>query len=109
MEKPLDLRVLKTRKALTAALYSLLCEKSMDNITVTELCERAVVRKATFYKHFGDKNELLTYMIQELQRLALEENTIGVRPGYTCNPIISAASDILWISSKAMKCLLPVF
>lgn len=77
MEKKLDLRVQKTRGALTGALYDLLCEKSLDNITVTELCDRAVIRKATFYKHFGDKTELLTYMIQELQRISLEENKIG--------------------------------
>jgi len=76
-EKKLDLRVQKTRSALTGALYDLLCEKSLDDITVTELCNRAVIRKATFYKHFGDKTELLTYMIQELQRISLEENTIG--------------------------------
>ena len=77
MEKKVDLRVQKTRSALTAALYDLLCEKSLDDITVTELCKRAVIRKATFYKHFGDKNELLTYMIQQLQDIALEENMLG--------------------------------
>lgn len=77
MEKKSDLRVQKTRHALTTALYELLCEKSLNDITVTELCERAVIRKATFYKHFGDKNELLTYMIQQLQDIALEENTLG--------------------------------
>lgn len=77
MEKKLDLRVQKTRAALTDALYDLLCEKSLNDITVTELCDRAMVRKATFYKHFGDKNELLAYMIQELQTLAFEQNTLG--------------------------------
>lgn len=80
MEKKLDLRIQKTRGALTNALYELLCQKSMDKITVTEICECAVVRKATFYKHFGDKTELLVYMIQELQRRSLEENTIGYDP-----------------------------
>ena len=35
---------------------------------MTELCERAETRRATFYKHFGDKSELLVYMIQELQQ-----------------------------------------
>lgn len=77
MEKKLDLRVYKTRKALTEALYDLLCEKSFDKITITELCERAMVRKATFYKHFADKTELLAYMIRELQQMALEQNAIG--------------------------------
>ena len=80
MEKKLDLRVVKTRAALTDALYELMCEKSLDDITVTELCDRAVIRKATFYKHFGDKTELLVYMIQEMQRLTKENNTIGYDP-----------------------------
>lgn len=77
MEKKLDLRVQKTRSALTNALYDLMCQKSLDEITVTELCEKAVIRKATFYKHFGDKTELLVYMIQEMQRLSEETNIIG--------------------------------
>lgn len=81
MEKKLDLRVQKTRSALTNALYQLLCEKSLDDITVTELCNRAVIRKATFYKHFGDKTELLVYMMQELQRISREENSVGYNPG----------------------------
>ena len=80
MEKKLDLRVQKTRSALTSALYDLMCQKSLDDITVTELCEKAVIRKATFYKHFGDKTELLVYMIQEMQRLSEEENQIGYDP-----------------------------
>ena len=78
--KKLDLRVRKTRAALTGALYDLMCEKSLDQITVTELCDRAQVRKATFYKHFGDKSELLTYMIREMQDRALEENAVGLDP-----------------------------
>ena len=77
MEKKLDLRVQKTRAALTSSLYSLLCEKGLNEITVTELCDRAMVRKATFYKHFADKSELLAYMIQDLQRVAYEQNTLG--------------------------------
>mgnify|MGYP004467021385 CR=1 FL=1 len=81
MEKKLDLQVQKTRSALTNALYDLMCQKNLDEITVTELCEKAVVRKATFYKHFGDKTELLVYMIQELQRLSEENNIIGYDPG----------------------------
>lgn len=76
----LDLRVQKTHGALIAALYDLMSKKSFDEITVTELCERAVIRKATFYKHFGDKTELLVYMIRELQRISAEENTIGYNP-----------------------------
>ncbi|MCD8008277.1 MAG: TetR/AcrR family transcriptional regulator [Clostridiales bacterium] len=77
MEKKLDLRVQKTYKALLKALYDLLCEKSFDDITVTELCDRAETRKATFYKHFGDKRELFTFMVKEMQRTAREGNEIS--------------------------------
>lgn len=80
MDKKVDLRVQKTRKALTTALYELMSKKDLDKITVTELCERAVIRKATFYTHFGDKTELLIYMIRELQRISYEENAIGYDP-----------------------------
>ena len=68
MDEKLDLRIKKTHKALIKAMHQLLTEKSFDEISVTELCARAEVRRATFYKHFGDKSELLVYMIQELQK-----------------------------------------
>lgn len=80
MDKTLDLRVQKTHTALLKALYDLLCEKSFDKITVTELCDRALVRKATFYKHFGDKNELFSYMIREMQQRAQEEKFVQYDP-----------------------------
>lgn len=80
VEQKLDLRVQKTHRALLNALYDLLCEKCFDKITVTELCERAETRKATFYKHFADKNELLVYMIKEMQRKSKEENAIEYNP-----------------------------
>lgn len=67
MEKKIDLRVQKTRSALVLSLFELMRYKSLDEITVTEICEKAMIRKATFYKHFGDKTELLVYMIQKLQ------------------------------------------
>lgn len=68
MEEKIDLRIRKTHSALMQALQELLCEKSFDEISVSELCDRAQTRRATFYKHFRDKSDLLTYMIQMLQQ-----------------------------------------
>lgn len=67
MNTKTDLRVQKTYKALFKALQELLSEKNFDEITVTELCERAETRKATFYKHFSDKSDLFVFMVQSLQ------------------------------------------
>lgn len=67
MEQKTDLRIIKTYKALTEALKDLLLKKPLTEITVNEICERAVVRRATFYKHFGDKYELLTFILNEMR------------------------------------------
>ncbi|NNJ31771.1 TetR/AcrR family transcriptional regulator [Lacrimispora defluvii] len=42
-------------------------EKRFEDITVNELCDRAMIRRATFYKHFGDKYEFFTFIIREIQ------------------------------------------
>lgn len=75
-----DLRVRKTYKALLGALYGLLCEKSMDDISVTELCDRAEIRKATFYKHFASKYDLLSYMVENLQDSFGEKSAEHIDP-----------------------------
>jgi len=67
MENPLDLRIQKTYKALTEAFLQLLKTKRFESITVNELCEVAMVRRATFYKHFADKYEFFTFFVQCVQ------------------------------------------
>ncbi|MBR6525914.1 MAG: TetR/AcrR family transcriptional regulator [Clostridia bacterium] len=57
-----DARILHTRKALRNALLSLLPEKSVDTLTVKEVCEKANVSRATFYKHYKDCFDLLKQM-----------------------------------------------
>ena len=56
-----DLRITKTYRALTEAFFELLSQKKFEDITVNEICNRAVVRRATFYKHFGDKFEFFVF------------------------------------------------
>lgn len=47
-------------------MCSLLAEKSYDDVTVIELCERAEVVRITFYNDFKDKDEFLGCCIKEL-------------------------------------------
>ena len=65
MEKPLDLRIQKTHTALINTFLQLLQTKRFENITINELCELAMVRRATFYKHFADKYEYFIFYIRE--------------------------------------------
>ena len=61
-----DRRTQKTRKALSAALISLMREKSYESIAVQEILDRADIGRSTFYTHFRDKNELLVDGLQGL-------------------------------------------
>ena len=62
-----DLRVQKTKAALFHAFYDLLSEKSFEDITVNELCERATIRRATFYKHYRDKQDFLVSIVKRFR------------------------------------------
>ena len=61
MEKKLDLRIQKTYQALHNAFTILLEEKNFEEITVNELCDAAMIRRTTFYKHFADKYEYFQF------------------------------------------------
>jgi AcrR family transcriptional regulator len=61
-----DRRIRKTREALSNALVGLILEKGYDAITIKDITDRADVAHATFYRHFGDKDELLRHKLQEL-------------------------------------------
>src|SRR5437763_13744482 len=61
----LDLRVRRTYKFLWDALLALMTERNFESITVTDICERAMVHRTTFYKHYEDKNGLLFHVIQD--------------------------------------------
>lgn len=67
MEKKYDLRIIRTYKSLTEAFLQLMSEKHFENITINELCERAMIRRTTFYKHFADKYEFFRFFVCQLQ------------------------------------------
>lgn len=67
MAKKEDLRIIKTKAALTSAFFEMLENKTLEEITVNDLCEKAGVRRATFYKHFNDKNDFTIYLIKDVR------------------------------------------
>ena len=76
MQKKTDLRILKTYTALTTTFLQLLEKKCFEDITVNELCSLALVRRATFYKHFADKYEFFIFVIKKIQQQFYDENTL---------------------------------
>jgi AcrR family transcriptional regulator len=78
-----DPRVTKTRAALAQAVLALASEKPFADVTITEIAERAGVGYASFFRHYKDKDALLTAvadtMIEDLVAIImpamLEEDT----------------------------------
>ena len=70
----MDKRIEKTDKALQETLLSLLKEKDIEEITVKEICEKAMTSRITFYAHYRDKYELLYNIIQILGERIYEES-----------------------------------
>lgn len=65
MEEKTDLRIRKTYKALCDAFVTILEKKRFDDLTVNELCDEAMIRRATFYKHFADKYDFFSFFIRQ--------------------------------------------
>lgn len=61
-----DIRVLKTQKALRQSFLTLSQNSDFDQITIDSLCQEAMVRRTTFYRHFHDKYDFLGHVLQSL-------------------------------------------
>ena len=66
MSNPTDLRVIKTRQAIRIALISLLSEKELSDITISELSAPAQVNRKTFYRHYRSISDVVTEFENEL-------------------------------------------
>lgn len=61
----MDLRIQKTLREIHRAFLSLAAEKPMERITVKELCDRAMINKATFYSHYDNMDSLIEELEDE--------------------------------------------
>lgn len=65
-----DLRRRRSKRYLSEALFSLMEERPLRDISVVDICERAMVHRTTFYAHFEDKMDLFRYVLEEMLRAA---------------------------------------
>src|SRR5829696_3413646 len=63
--KKLDPRVIRTRQQLREALVALILEHGYDEISIQAITDQAGLRRATFYLHYRDKDELLLSMLRD--------------------------------------------
>ncbi|MBY7101809.1 MULTISPECIES: TetR/AcrR family transcriptional regulator [Bacillus] len=73
-EKQLDLRIRRTHKLLWDSLFELMTQSKQkySSITINQICDRAMVHRTTFYKHFEDKDALLTFGFKRYGKIIAE-------------------------------------
>ena len=106
MKKPEDKRVKRTNQALVETMFALLESNRYDDITVRDICDNARVHRATFYKHFKDKNHFFEFCISTMfeeffPALAGEDFSLG-RKEYLMR-IINRVLDFLDHNSEMVK------
>jgi len=69
----IDARVRYTKMIIRNTFFSLLEEKSVSAITVKELCEKADINRATFYRYYQDIYDLLDQVEDENVSMLMEK------------------------------------
>ena len=73
----MDLRVMKTQRAIKGALTELCATKSLSEVTVKELCLRAEVSKPAFYYHYGNVADVVDEIEDDAVRAIVEKTLDG--------------------------------
>ena len=94
-EENLDLRQRRTRQSLVKALEELLVERPYQSLSVTDICQRAMVHRTTFYAHFNDKQELLRYLLLGVERRCVEACLPRDWSGEARDYFLTAARNVL--------------
>ncbi|MBQ9405333.1 MAG: TetR family transcriptional regulator [Desulfovibrio sp.] len=63
-----DLRVKKTLSSIDKSFRELVLEREYEQITVSEICKRAVINKKTFYAHFHCLDDLLRHTLEDIAK-----------------------------------------
>lgn len=88
-----DARVRYTKRMIREVFIGLLEQKPIDRITVTEICEKAEINRATFYKYYQDvydlfdriEDDIYEQFVQELGNLekdGLHDTLVRILTGF---------------------------
>src|SRR5699024_5997599 len=82
----IDLRVRKNRAKIIRTLIENINEQGFENLTVSEITERARIKRGTFYIHYKGKQDLLNQLEEnvyaDIIKLFHENGTISSATSY---------------------------
>lgn len=67
-----DKRIIKTKKAIRIAFTELLTEKDINEITIKDISDRAIINRKTFYSHYSGIYELVDEIENEIVEMLLK-------------------------------------
>jgi AcrR family transcriptional regulator len=77
----IDRRVLRTRDALQRSMIELILEKKeYSAVTISDITRKSNVRRATFYDHYSDKEELFKAIIRNYSKELMNHFTVKIDP-----------------------------
>ncbi len=89
-----DRGVRKTKDAIKKALEEVLSEKNFDQITVTEICDKADISRITFYTHYEDKFTMVEEIFSDMLEWATERYYEKEKANNTEGDIIKTFSNL---------------
>jgi AcrR family transcriptional regulator len=100
----MDLRKRRSMQFLWEAFFKLMTEekRSFSTITVDQICDRAMIHRSTFYKHYDDKFKLLEYGLNQLMEgywnIPLEKRVL--KPFYWSNEFFKDSESYKLVSAQ---------
>lgn len=74
----LDPRIKRTRNYLREAFIDLVLDRGYQHITVTNLAEKALINRSTFYLHYRDIDDLMTNGFREYWEVVLPGKSLFI-------------------------------
>lgn len=109
----IDLRILKTRRAIKEAFLALMYKDGFEAVTVQQILNGALVNRSTFYAHYRDKYDLRDRiedeLVDELAERAMESIPRGGAPagkGKAIRAYLDAMLDCLLENKELVSHLL---
>ena len=72
-ERSKDLRVRRTIASIRKAFFELVLEENFNDISITDLTERAGINRKTFYLHYSGLDDLVNEIEEEIVESILEQ------------------------------------
>ncbi|MDY6367771.1 MAG: TetR/AcrR family transcriptional regulator [Clostridia bacterium] len=109
MSEKEDLRVRRTKTLLSNAFIELMQTVPYNKICINDICDAAMVHRATFYNHFYDKDNLFNYILtsisEELYEKAKSNKEFNTSKEMYLS-LISCAIDFLVNNRNKIQCII---